>query len=118
MAHQTPSHLFTVLGFVIWGDLGALTIYRNKRGLVVWFKKTWPDKPPSPAQTIQRQKIIDAAAAWQSLSADSRVQWERASRRASLCATGYDIFVSWKLTGDDAAITTLQRQTDTVLLPP
>jgi hypothetical protein len=118
MAHQTLDHLYTCLGFVIWGDLGPTTIYRNKRGLVVFFDKTWPDKPASPAQTVQRQKFIDAAAAWQNLLAAQRRQWETATRRASLCMNGYDLFVHWSLTNDADAIHTLERQTGTLLLSP
>jgi len=117
MPHQTSTHLYTVLGFVIWGDLGPTTIYRNKRGKVVFFDKTWPHKPPSPAQLIQRQRFIDAATAWQALTATQRNTWERVTKRASLCCHGYDLFVHWFLTNDDHAIATLENQTGLNLLP-
>jgi hypothetical protein len=118
MPHQNAKRLFTCLGFVIWGDLGPTTIYRNKRGKVVFFAKTWPHKPPSPAQTVQRQRFIAAAIAWQTLTPSQRDEWHEATRRASLCMHGYDLFVHWFLSQDDAAIRTLQRQTGTTLLPP
>lgn len=118
MAHLTLDHLFCALGFVIWGDLGHTTIYRDKQGKVIFFEKTWPHKPPSPAQTIQRARFIDAAAAWQSLTAADHIQWNTATKRASLCCHGYDLFVSWYLTQDTAAIRTLEHQTRTALLPP
>jgi hypothetical protein len=118
MPHQQQARLFASLGFVIWGDLGPTTIYRNKKRKVVFFAKTWPHKPPSEAQTIQRQRFIDAAAAWHLLSASARATWELATRRASLCATGYDLFTHWHITNDNAAIHTLERQTRTTLLPP
>jgi len=117
MPHQTLDHLFTCLGFVIWGDLGPTTIYRNKQGKVTFFEKTWPHKPPSPAQIIQRAKFIEAARAWQALTATTHRQWDLATRRASLCAHGYDLFIHWHTTGDTAAIRTLEHQTRTTLLP-
>ncbi len=118
MAHQRLDHLFTVLGFVIWGDLGPTTIYRNHRGLVTFFNKTWPHKPPSPEQVIQRAKFTDAATAWQSLTRQEKDQWHKATRVACLCMHGYDLFVHWYTSGDTAAIRTLERQTGTTLLPP
>jgi len=117
MPHQTINRLFTCLGFVIWGDLGPTTIYRNKRGLVVFFDKTWPHKPPSPKQILQRARII-AAQAWQTLVAAERAEWEKATRRASLCCHGYDLFVHWYMTADSTAIRTLEHQTGTTLLAP
>lgn len=117
MAHQSIDHLFCALGFVIWGDLGHLTIYRNKQGSVTFFEKTWPHKPPSPAQTIQRAKFIEAAQAWQELTPPQHSQWDLATKRASLCCHGYNLFIHWYTSGDSAAIRTLEHQTNTTLLP-
>jgi len=118
MPHQNQERLFTVLGFVIWGDLGPTTIYRNKKGKVVFFAKTWPHKPPSPKQLIWQTLFTAAAAAWKTLTPDARLQWETATRRASLCCNGYDLFVHWYIEQDDLAMQTLERQTRTLLLPP
>ena len=115
---KTPDHnLFSYLGFVIWGDLGPLTLYRNRKGKVVVFQKTWPDKPPSEKQLVQRARITAAAAAWWELTTAARAQWEIASRRACLCMHGYDLFVHWHMLADDETIQTLERQTKTTLLP-
>jgi hypothetical protein len=118
MAHQPDTDLFSLLGFVIWGDLGDNTIYRDKRGRIVAFAKTWPHKQPSPSQLEQRQRFTDAATAWQALTPQQRLQWNTAAPRACLCAHGYDVFVHWHLTQDHRAIQTLQHQTSTNLLPP
>lgn len=117
MAKQPAHSLYSIFGFVIWGDLGPITIYRNHKGKIVWFAKTWPHKPPSPEQTLQRQKFIAAAAAWQTLTHVARQEWETASRRACLCLTGYNLFCHWTITQDNAAIRTIERQTRTTLLP-
>lgn len=117
MAHLTLDHLFCCLGFVIWGDLGHTTIYRDKQGKVIFFEKTWPHKPPSPAQTIQRARFIEAAQAWQELTFIQKCQWNLATKKASLCCHGYDLFIHWYTKGDTAAIRTLEHQTETTLLP-
>ncbi len=117
MAKQPLRALLSIFGFVVWGDLGPLTLYRNKKARIVAFAKTWPHKPASPAQVIQRTRMIEAAQAWQNLSADEQFQWNVATRRACLCAHGYDLFCHWHMTQDTLAIRTLERQTRTTLLP-
>lgn len=117
MAFEPKPSLFSTLGTVIWGDFGTLTMYRSKRKKLVIFKKTWPDKPPSDRQLAWRATWSAAAAAWRALTHGQRTQWSLAARRASLCATGYNLWLHWKLTADDAAIRTLQNQTKTQLLP-
>ena len=118
MAIQDDRRLFSLWGFVIWGDFGPLTMYRSKRGKIVTFAKTYPAKPPSELQLEQRAAFSTAAQAWRALTAGQRAQWELASRRASLCMHGYDLWIHYQLTGDTSAIETLERQTHTSLLPP
>ena len=65
---QSNKQLLHFLGLVIWGDLGDLTMYRRADGTLVWFAKTWPEKPPSDAQLTQRQLFSDAATAWHALT--------------------------------------------------
>ena len=117
MASTTTRRLFSLLGLVAWGDLGHLTIYKRKDGRLVIFKKTWPDKPPTGDQLDQRSRYSCAALAWRALSPESRASWATAARRASLCCTGYNLFLHWQLSNDDSAIATLERQTNTSLLP-
>lgn len=115
MAQQTPENLFTLMGLLIGGDFGPLTFYKNKRGRLVWFPKAPPDKPPSPKQTTQRNKFRLAARAWRTLTPYQRAQWELASRRASLCMTGYDCFLHFKLKPNPLQQNYLASVTDTVL---
>lgn len=117
MPVQPRPSLFNLFGLVAWGDLGPLTMYRRPDGRLVIFSKTWPDKPPSPAQAAQRTLFSAAATAWRALNASQRAQWAAAAARSSLCMTGYNLFLHWALTGDDLAIRTIQRQTRTTLLP-
>jgi len=118
MPHEPQTALFNVFGFVLWGDFADLTMYRSKRGKVVWFMKTWPHKAASEKQLTWRALWSTASAAWRVLPYSTRQQWMLAARRASLCLHGYDLWMHWNLTGDDAAIATLEHQTNTQLLPP
>lgn len=117
MPQQCDTRLLTLFGFVIWGDFGDLTLYRSKRGKMVFFQKTWPKEPPSQKKLFHQARFTAAAAAWQALTANQRTQWDLAARRASLCCHGYNLFIHWATTGDDSAIRTIQRQTHTTLLP-
>jgi hypothetical protein len=117
MAHDYIPNELSLLGFVQWGDFANLTTYRSKRGKLVWFEKTWPDKPPSPKQEIQREIWRAAASQWRELTDDQRHQWALAARRASLCMTGYNLWIYWYISFDDATIRTLEHQTHTTLLP-
>jgi len=117
MASQPLEKLFTLFGFVIWGDFGPLTMYHRADGRLVVMLKTWPDKPASPKQLTQRAVLTAAAATWNALTQSQRAQWTAAAARASLCMTGYNLWVHWQITGDDAAIATIERHTHTTLLP-
>lgn len=117
MPHQTLQRLYTWLGLVAWGDIAEITIYKDKQGKMVWFPKTYPDKPPSDDQVFQRALMTAGAAAWQALPPTDQAQWHLAARRASLVMHGYDLFQHWFLTRDTSAIRTLERQTRTNLLP-
>ena len=66
MANQPPKQLWTYLGFVLWGDISDLTMYRRYDGRLVVFQKTWPDKPPCQAQLDQRAAFKAASLAWRS----------------------------------------------------
>ena len=117
MAIQPKKRLFNYLGFVAWGDIGPLTYYKRPDKRVVVFAKTWPCIGPSPAQVTQRTAFLAAATSWRANTAVQRANWNNAARRASLCMTGYNMWLFWKLTGDTHAIATIQRQTGIQLLP-
>lgn len=109
---------FSLWGIIAWGDFADLTMYRGHQCQVIVFAKTWPDRPPSAEQLAHRAAYKAAATAWSALSADQRAQWNLACRRASLTMHGYNLWLHWNLTGDDKAIATLERQTNTTLFPP
>lgn len=117
MPQQLSKNLVSLFGTVLWGDIGPLTLYRNKNNKLITFMKTWPKEPPSDEQLEWRQKFRTAAAAWQALSTSSRSAWDGAARRAGLCMSGYNLFVHWQIKQDTKAIQTIERQTGISLLP-
>ncbi len=116
MAHQPPENLFCILGFLIGGDYGPFTFYKNKRGKLVFFPKAPPLNPPSLEQTIRRNQFRLAATYWRTLTDGQRQQYDLASKRASLCMNGYNLFMHFKTTLDDDARRTLQSRTGTILV--
>lgn len=67
MAQQFGTVRLSLMGFVIYGDLGPLTMYKSGRGKIVVFSKTWPDKPPSYYQVLDRGRFSAAAYSWTQL---------------------------------------------------
>lgn len=115
MAHQTRNSLLTCFGLIIWGDWGPLTIYKDKRGELVAYAKTWPQKAPSAQQTARRNLFRAAATSWNALPAAKRADWTLAAHRASLCCTGYNLWVWWSLVPDPIALQTIARQAGVIL---
>lgn len=107
---------FSILGLQLWGDIGPFTVFRNKRGEVIWYLKAPPTKPASALQKIYRDRWRAAAIQWQALTKKKQQRWELASKRASLGITGYNLFLYWRTTSDDLAIRTIERQTGFELL--
>lgn len=116
MAFEPRPGLLSLLGLVAWGDIGELTCYKSKRKKIVWLFKTYPEKPASPLQLERRAAWSAAAAEWQTLTKAQKHQWDLAARRASLCLHGFNLWMHWKITADETAIRTLERQTHTTLL--
>ncbi len=104
------------MGFYPSGDLGTLTIYTSKRHDLVYFEKTWPDKPPSALQRVIRTRMRAAAWLWTQLPEPERLDWLRAARLAGLRITGYNLFISYLFTQDEEMIRTIERQTGIALL--
>lgn len=99
-----------VLGLVVSGDLGDLTIYTDRFGKKVVFPKSPPKDPPSAAQVVQRQRFADAQAAYMSLTHEEKTAYENLALAASLCATGQNLFIHVSLTRAWQFLATLQRQ--------
>lgn len=105
------------LGFSPTGDLGPLTGYTTKRGRGVWYLKAPPKTPSTPWQTRERNKFRLIALLWNGLPAAQRQDWLSAAGAAKLNITGYNLFVWYQHTQDDATIHTIERQSGITLIP-
>lgn len=103
------------MGLRVGGDLDGLTYYVNKRGNVTWFAKAPPAKPPTRKQTFQRNAFRLVAELWNQQSDAQQAAYDSITRRASLCMTGYNLFVHVELTNDQDTLRTLERQTDVTI---
>lgn len=114
---KTPEWL-QCLALYVSGDLGDLTLYTTKRGLIVAFPRTSPDKPPSAAQVLQRNRFRAAVLSWQASTPTDRSNYEAVTQRLKLPLTGQNLWLHFAFTHDDAARNTLQRQSGLNLTKP
>lgn len=114
---QAATRLLSFAGLVTWGDIGPLTVYRNKKGKLVLFLKTHPEPAASEYQTVTQDRFRGAARSWQALPTAYKEAFELATHRLSLPLTGYNLFVSYVLHPDIEIFRTIQRQAAVILLP-
>lgn len=112
-----PPTLFRFLGWNTQGDLGPWTFYTAKNQALVFYLRAPPTKPPTPWQVTIREAFAEAAAEWRELPAEAKATWELVTHQAHLRITGLNLFMFWKLTGDDSIIRTIELQTGQSLLP-
>jgi len=110
------SDFFSFLGLIVAGDIGDQTIWTNKRGVKVWSRKNWPDKPASIRQQAQRSRWQQACANWSQLDDSVKAEWELMSRRAYVPATGFNLFMHESLRANTERVQTLRRQSG--VFPP
>lgn len=117
MQITAKNKILTILGIAPTGDLGPLTGYTSKRGKPVWYLKAPPKTPASGWQQVQRNTFKNIALLWRSLSDAQRDDWRAAGPAAALSITGYNLFVWYQHTLDDAVIRTVERQSGINLIP-
>lgn len=108
---------FSLFGFRVMGDVNGITCYTNRKYQKVFYEKAPPDKPPSPAQTIQRSRFRTAVQAWRALSDSDKDALERTVHKLSLCLTGQNLYVSCALKHKPDTYTTCARQANETLPP-
>jgi len=99
------------------GDFGPWTFYTDKRGTPVWFIKAPPTSPPTARQLFVRAKLGDFARHWTQQTKQTKMNWERATKRTSLKMTGYNLFQWWLWHNKRKVIETIERQSGIQLLP-
>jgi len=114
-----PQQLAQIIGLQAQGDLGPMTCYtakkHHKRSIVI-FPKIWLSDPTTNKQRNHRNRIRQAAAAWQRLPATEKTNWLRAAKRLSLRTNGVALWTYWHMIGIRATIETIERQTGIPLI--
>jgi len=115
-----PGHfILQSICFKCQGDVGPLTSYTNKRGIVM-FLKAWLRDPASEKQIAHRDRIRACARNWHAAPKSTRKAYEAATKKQSLYINGYNLWVCASMNPiGRSAIETLARQSgQTLPLPP
>jgi hypothetical protein len=115
MAWTFPPNL---IGIAAAGDCGDLTMYTDRFGQKVWFPKSPPKDPPSPAQASLRAAFKSAQQSYMALSAAQKKTLEDACRRTSIPMTGQNLWIHTIMKLDKDAYLTIQRQSGLTLPTP
>lgn len=107
-----------LIGLIVSGDLGRLTIYTSKRLKKVWFPITDPPNPPTDLQVWTRQKFSNASKLYRCLSDDERSQLKRCCKKLALVCTGPALWTCLCFRPDETFRQTLQRQSGISLPNP
>lgn len=113
---ETDNRLLAMLGLRVTGDAGPWTFYFSSRKQIVFYPRMPADKPASPAQVVLRAYFKAAAMTWRALPIAKQKAWERASKRAWLRCTGYNLWTYYAVTSDRQTINTIERQSGVSLL--
>jgi len=117
MATAPPS-FYELLGFHMQGDLNGFTAYTSKRNKVVWFPKSPPLKPPSPAQVSMRNGFRIYGMVWQAFTPQQRATWLRAAAGANLRIHYYNLYVWYSRVRGEGVIRTVERQSGVFIHRP
>lgn len=109
----------SLLGLRVSGDIAGYTIYQTRRGQTIFYPASPPKEPATQNQLAQRARWRAAAQSWKAASQATRADYERISIAASLCATGYDLWVHMACLQRAAELASLIRITGiTIPMPP
>lgn len=111
-------NLINVIALKLQGDLAGWTTYTNRRGKITFYPQAPPLDPPSWAQQYQRLHFSQAASAWNYLSQADRDNYERSAKEVKATITGYNLWMSAALIGDDTGLVAVEKKTGRHLARP
>jgi len=115
MAWSVPWNL---LAMYLSGDLGGYTVYSDRYGRPTWFPKDTPSRPPSQEQIILRQRFAAAQANWKAADAETRANYEAATKKLSMPLTGQNLWISVSMRHDTSGLETVSAQSGLALPTP
>lgn len=116
MAWTAPWQL---MGILVSGDVGDLTIYTDRFDRKVPFPRSPPKQPASPKQLLLRARFRIAQANYMATTKQVKQAWEDITKTLSIPQTGQNLFISLSFSQDHAAMQTLVQQSSiTIDMPP
>lgn len=116
MAWTVPWNL---IGMIVSGDIGPLTIYTDRFGRKVPFPRSPPKQPPSAKQSERRSQFRQAVINYMALSKGEKQKWENLTKKLSIPQTGQNLYISLSFSQDNSAFQTVLSQAHmTLALPP
>ena len=114
MAQLDPS----MLGLLVTGDIGDVTIYTDRKGRKIAFPKAPPLEPPTAIQLWQWQRWRTAIDAWRALPPADKLAYSAAARRTKGLVTGPSLWLYLSMRRDHGEWSTICRVTGINLVQP
>lgn len=103
--------LLPFLGIEINGDVAGLTTYTNHAGKVVSYFAAPALKPPTPAQSLHRNRFRTAVRMWKDLPQSEQEKLQAVCDALSLCCWSLNLWITLDAQADDSLWQTLVDQT-------
>ncbi len=107
-----------LLGLIVSGDVGGITIYTDRHGRKVAYPKAPPKEPPTQMQIDSRAKFKSAQAEYMALTSSEKQAYELLTKAANLCMTGQNIFISTAMRHTQGILDTIMLQTGITVVSP
>lgn len=101
---------FSLLGFLLQGDVGGFTIYTKPKHRIVIYDAAPPKVPASLLQRHQRNRWWCDLLTWRRLSPAERDAWTRVARLANLRVSGLNLFIHTRSNTNSGTAATLSRR--------
>jgi len=108
---------WNLLGLRISGDVGDVTLYKNKNGKTVVFPKDRRQDKQSQRRIDQQARFTTAQANWSALTSTEKLALEDMTKKLSIAMTGQNVYISCQLRNDIGGYSTLEDQSG-ITLPP
>lgn len=109
----------SILGLIVSGDIGGITIYSDRHNRKVGYPKAPPKEPPTDNQVYYRTRFQTSQANYMALTPPQKAAYELLTKAASLCMNGQNLYIHVSMKHAFGLLDTLQQQHGiTVVAPP
>lgn len=108
----------SILGLIVSGDCSGETIYTDRHGRKIHFPIAPPKEPPTQMQVDVRTRFKSAQQEYMALAPIDKEDWELLTKRASMCMTGQNLFISVAMKRNQGILDTIMQQTGVTVVSP